>query len=104
MSAGATRRTYSPAADRGLGVESVCCLPHNLIAGGSARQWIHLLGRHVEQGGRAPIIAPAGPLGAKARRAGIETVDVVWGKVRFDDPEGPWRALHGHEGAIVHWD
>src|SRR4051794_11513103 len=104
MSTGATRRTYSQASDRVLGVESVCCLLHNLIAGGSARQWIHLLGRHVEQGGRATIIAPAGPLSAKARGAGIETVDIDWGKVRCDDPEGPLRALHGHDVAIVHWD
>ena len=34
----------SPVARRGRssGVESVCCLLHNLIAGGSARQWRHL--------------------------------------------------------------
>jgi hypothetical protein len=85
-------------------VESICCLLHNLIPGGSARQWIHLLGRHVEQGGRATIVAPSGPLTAKARRAGIDTVDVDWSEMRVDDPSGPLRALDGHEVAVVHWD
>jgi hypothetical protein len=83
-------------------VESVCCLLHNAIAGGSARQWIHLLGRHVADGGRATILAPAGPLFRVAREAGIEAVDISW-------DEGPASgaltdALAGHEVAIVHWD
>jgi hypothetical protein len=106
MDSGATRPTSSQRRDAGpeLGVESICCLLHNLIAGGSALQWIHLLGRHVELGGRATIVAPSGPLTAKARRAGIETVDVDWEEVRFDDPGGPLRALDGHDVAIVHWD
>ena len=106
MDSETTRPTYSHPSVSGpeLGVESVCCLLHNLIAGGSARQWIHLLGRHVDHGGRATIVAPAGPLTEKARQAGIETVDVDWGEVRFDDPGGPLRALDGHDVAVVHWD
>ena len=88
----------------GLGVASVCLLLHNLIAGGSARQWVHLLGRHVEAGGRATIVAPTGPLAATAGRAGIETVDVDWGEVDLDDPGGPLRALDASDVAIVHWD
>lgn len=106
MDSGPTGPTYSHPSRSGpeLGVESVCCLLHNLIAGGSARQWIHLLGRHVEHGGRATIVAPAGPLTAMARESGIETVDVDWGEVSFDDPNGPLRALDGHDVAIVHWD
>jgi hypothetical protein len=86
-----------------LGVGSVCCLLHNLIAGGSARQWLRLLGRHVEDGGRATIIAPSGPLSAEARAAGIETVDFDWAELseRKSELEG---ALAGHDAAIVHWD
>jgi hypothetical protein len=87
-----------------LGVESVCLLLHNLIAGGTARQWIHLLGRHVSGGGRATIVAPSGPLTAMARATGIETVDVDWGNAGLDDPRGPLRALDGHDAAVVHWD
>jgi hypothetical protein len=93
-----------PAGPPELGVEGICCLLHNLIAGGSARQWINLLARHVEGGGRATIVAPAGPLAEQARRAGIETVDVDWETVAFDDPDGPLRALDGHDVAVVHWD
>jgi hypothetical protein len=83
-------------------VESVCCLLHNAIAGGSARQWIHLLGRHVADGGRATILAPPGPLFHVAREVGIEAVDISW-----DERPAPGalaKALAGHEVAIVHWD
>jgi hypothetical protein len=106
MDSGTTRSTSSHRSDatHELGVESICCLLHNLIAGGSARQWIHLLARHVEDGGRATIVAPAGPLTATARQAGIETVDIDWGEARLDDPGGPLRALDGHDVAVVHWD
>ncbi len=84
-------------------MESVCCLLHNLIAGGSARQWIHLLGRHVEDGGRATIVAPPGPLSEPVRAAGIETVDFAWEDL--DAGRGTLEAvLAGHELAIVHWD
>src|SRR5262245_54227323 len=106
MDSGTTRDTslYRSDTVRELGVESVCCLLHNLIAGGSARQWIHLLGRHVSGGGRATIVAPTGPLTPMAREAGIETVDIDWADAGLDDPGGPLRALDGHEAAVVHWD
>jgi hypothetical protein len=99
-----TRSTSCQRTGPPLGVDAVCLLLHNLIAGGSARQWIHLLARHVEAGGRATIVAPAGPLAEAAGRAGIETVGVDWGEVDLDDPGGPLRALDGHDVAIVHWD
>lgn len=83
---------------------SVCCLLHSLIAGGSARQWIHLLGWHVEQGGRATIFAPPGPLAEPARAAGIKVVSTSWSRVGAPARSGLWRAVGDHELAIVHWD
>ena len=87
-----------------LGVESICVLLHNLLAGGSARQWIRLLGRHVEDGGRATIVAPEGRLSAAAHEAGIEVVDFGWD----DGPSGDNRdliaILSRHQAAVVHWD
>lgn len=82
MESGMTRSISSHRSGGGLelGVESVCLLLHNLIAGGSARQWIHLLGRHVADGGRATIVAPPGPLTPMARAAGVETVEIDWEK------------------------
>src|SRR5882672_8732802 len=88
-----------------LGVDSICCLLHNLVPGGSGRQWVHLLGRHVEHGGRATIVAPPGPLAEPAGAAGIELVPFSWG----DDEEGfdldRLRSVAGgHEVTVVHWD
>lgn len=83
---------------------SVCCLLHNMIPGGSARQWIHLLGRHVDEGGRATIVAPPGLLEPAARTAGIEFEANSWngegtlGGTELED------VLAGHDLAIVHWD
>jgi hypothetical protein len=89
-----------------LGVDSVCCLLHNMIPGGSARQWIHLLGRHVEGGGKATIVAPPGLLQDAAEAAGIGFEATSW----YGDETlelGPQRlrsTLGRHDAAIVHWD
>jgi hypothetical protein len=85
-------------------VGSACCLLHNLIPGGSARQWIHLLGRHVDEGGRATIVAPPGLLEPAVRAAGIELVATSWdGERQLDGPELE-ETLADHDLAIVHWD
>ncbi|HEY1355080.1 MAG TPA: hypothetical protein VGF09_02080 [Solirubrobacterales bacterium] len=87
-----------------LGVERVCCLLHNLEHGGSARQWVHLLGRHVETGGTAAILAPDGPLAEQARSAGIEVIPTVW----REEEASRWRGVTGaaldSDAAVVHWD
>jgi len=85
-------------------VRSVCCLLHNLIAGGSAWQWVHLLGRHVERGGRATVCAPPGPLAEPARAAGIEVVTTSWDKDEAAARSEVWSAIERHDVAIVHWD
>ena len=87
-----------------LGVRSICCLLHNMVPGGSARQWIHLLERHVGAGGRGTIIAPAGDLSARARAVGIELVEVDWGAVPANLDKEPWPRVAAHEAAVVHWD
>jgi hypothetical protein len=90
---------------RGLGVGSICCLLHSLLVGGSTRQWIAFLGRHVEAGGRATIFAPRGPLAVEARAAGIGVVAFDW--TDLDSPgygKRLWRAVGQHEVAVVHWD
>src|SRR5262245_61917725 len=87
-----------------LGVERVCCLLHNLEPGGSARQWAHLLGRHVESGGAATIIAPDGALAEPARAAGIDVVETVWKDEEAREWRGVTRAALDHDAAIVHWD
>lgn len=87
-----------------LGVDSVCCLLHNLVPGGSGRQWVHLLARHVSGGGRATILAPPGPLAEPAQAAGIEIVPFTWGGQEQIDLDRLRAALGGHEFAIVHWD
>lgn len=88
-----------------LGVHAVCCLLHNLIPGGSGWQWINLLGRHVEHGGRATIFAPPGALAEPARAAGIEVVRTSW-DVDVDPDKRPnlWASIGRHDAAIVHWD
>jgi len=87
-----------------LGVGSVCCLLHSLVAGGSTRQWVHLLGRHVEGGGEATIYAPSGPLAGAARAAGIRVVSTTWSGATAPARRGLWRSVGHHELAIVHWD
>lgn len=91
-------------AARKLGVDSVCCLLHNLIPGGSARQWIHLLGEHVRDGGRAAIVAPPGPLAEPARAAGIEVFAIDWEEGVVQGHDALWHLVSGHDLAIVHWD
>jgi hypothetical protein len=77
---------------------------HNLIPGGSARQWIHLLGRHVRRGGKATILAPAGPLSLPARESGIETLDFAWEDLSRRDRRALKRAVARHDVAVVQWD
>lgn len=89
----------------GLGVGSICCLLHSLLVGGSTRQWIALLGRHVEAGGGATIFAPRGPLAVEARAAGIGVVAFDWADLGDPGPSRRlWRAVGRHELAVVHWD
>jgi hypothetical protein len=85
-------------------VERICALLHNMIPGGSARQWIHLLEHHVAAGGRATIVAPLGELSARAREAGIDLLEVDWGRLPGDPRAEPWPAISAHDTAIVHWD
>jgi hypothetical protein len=87
------------------GVRSVCCLLRDLTPGGSAWQWIRLLGRHVERGGRATILAPTGALVEPARAAGIVVVETPpW--VERDPTPHPdlWAAVGEHDAAIVQWE
>jgi hypothetical protein len=87
-----------------LGVDSICCLLHNMIPGGSGRQWIHLLGRHVAGGGEATIVAPPGLLQEAARAAGIECEPTSWYGDGALEPDRLQAVLGRHEVAIVHWD
>ncbi len=87
-----------------LGVDSVCCLLSSLIPGGSTRQWIHLLGRRVERGGRATIFAPPGPLAEPARAAGIEVVATTWREGESGADADLWAAVGRHDAAIVQWE
>jgi hypothetical protein len=87
-----------------LGDEAVCLLLHNLIPGGSARQWVHLLGEHVQHGGRATIVAPWGPLGETAKGAGINVVHHGWHERTPYGCDGLWPILAEHDVAVVHWD
>jgi hypothetical protein len=81
---------------------AICCLLHSLVPGGSTWQWIRLLERHVEQGGRATIVAELGPLAEPARAAGIEVVPASWGE---SGPYGGiWRTVAEHDFAIVQWE
>ncbi|HEY8808812.1 MAG TPA: glycosyltransferase [Solirubrobacterales bacterium] len=84
------------------GVTAICCLLHSLVPGGSTWQWIRLLARHVEHGGRATIVAELGPLAGPARAAGIEVVPTAWGD---NGPRGrTWRKVAEHDVAIIHWE
>jgi len=83
---------------------AICCLLHNLTPGGSAWQWLRLLGKHVGDGGRATIFAPPGPLSAPARRAGIEVVATApWVEGAGGQPE-LLAAIAEHDVAVVHWE
>jgi hypothetical protein len=83
---------------------SVCVLLHNLIVGGSALQWLHLLEPAAATGARVTIVAPPGPLSEPARAAGIELIEVDWETVGRNLREEPWPRVAEHDVAIVHWD
>lgn len=83
---------------------SLCLLLHNLLAGGSARQWLNLLGPAAAAGTRVTIVAPPGPLAASARAAGIDLVEVDWATVGTALDQHPWPRVSEHEVAVVHWD
>lgn len=86
-------------------MRAVCCLLHSLTPGGSGRQWIRLLARHVERGGRATIFAPTGPLAAAARSAGIEVVaTAAWAERDTAARPDLWAAIGTHDAAIVQWE
>lgn len=87
-----------------LGVDRVCCLLHNLLPGGSARQWLHLLSAHVRAGGEATIVAPPGPLSAPAEAAGIDLIEIDWEAGPPQGHDALWHVVSGHDAAIVHWD
>ena len=86
------------------GATAVCCLLHNLVPGGSGRQWVHLLGRHVQRGGRATIVAPPGPLEELAVAGGIAIVPHVWDDRTPAGCEALWPLVAEHDVAVVHWD
>ena len=75
-----------------LGVESVCCLLHNLIAGGSARQWINLLG--APRRGRRPGDDRRAGRAALGRRRG-------WPGSRPSTSPGPTAARRGPRRAAA---
>jgi hypothetical protein len=84
---------------------SICCLLHNLTAGGSAWQWVRLLGRHVAGGGRATICAPPGPLAEPAANAGIEVVPTApWLEGAVTPRADLWDVVGKHDVAVVHWE
>lgn len=87
-----------------LGVERVCCLLHNLIPGGSGRQWLHLLARQVDSGGEATILAPPGPLAEAAEAAGIEVVPTVWAEAEAAGWGSVSATAARSDLALVHWD
>jgi hypothetical protein len=86
------------------GEEAICLLLHNLAPGGSARQWVNLLGAHVQRGGRATIVAPWGPLGETAEAAGINVIHHGWHERTPYGCDGVWPIVADHDVAVVHWD
>lgn len=87
-----------------LGVHRVCCMLHSLNPGGSSRQWVHLLGRHVAAGGAATILAPPGPLSGAVEALGVELLPTIWER---EEAAGWCRATEaaGRSGlVVVHWD
>src|ERR1700709_368341 len=87
-----------------LDVDRVCCLLHNLLPGGSGRQWLPLLSAHVRAGGEATIVAPPGPLSASAEAAGIELIEVDWEDGLPQGPDALRHVVGGHAVAVGHWD
>lgn len=83
---------------------SICCLLDSLAVGGVGRQWTHLLGRHVEKGGRAAIAAPPGPLAPAVRSAGIELIEVDWRVAHPYAMDGLWHLLGAYDAAVVQWE
>ena len=77
---------------------------HSLDPGGSTRQWVHLLGRHVAAGGEATILAPAGPVSGAAAASGIEVIPTIWER----EEAAGWSRVSAAAGragfAVVHWD
>lgn len=87
-----------------LGVDSICCLLHNMVPGGSGRQWVHLLGRHVVSGGKATIVAPTGALIDLALASGVEVIPFSWDDGRPADLDRLLSSISRHDVAVVHWD
>ena len=85
-------------------MNSICCLLDNLIPGGSGWQWVRLLGRHVQSGGKATIVAPPGLLATPARAAGVDVVPFSWDTEELDDRDRLLATIGHHDTAIVHWD
>ncbi len=84
------------------GVTAICCLLHSLALGGSTWQWIRLLERHAEHGGRATIFAQPGALAETAKSYGIEVIPTSWGE---NGPHGGiWDTVAEHDAAIVQWE
>jgi hypothetical protein len=83
---------------------SLCVLLHNLIVGGSALQWLHLLEPAAAAGARVTIVAPSGALATYVRDAGIELIEVDWATVGTALDEEPWPRVAEHEVAVVHWE
>jgi hypothetical protein len=76
-----------------------------MTPGGSAWQWVRLLGRHVAGGGRATICAPPGPLAEPAARAGIEVVPTApWLEGDTTPRVDLWAVVGNHDVAVVHWE
>src|ERR1700709_2831034 len=84
-----------------LDVDRVCCLLHNLLPGGSGRQWLQLLSAHGPAGGEATIVAPPAPLSASAEAAGIELIEVYWEDGLPQGHDALWHVVGGHDVAVV---
>jgi hypothetical protein len=87
-----------------LGVNRICCMLHSLEPGGSTRQWVHLLGRHVEAGGEATLLGPPGPLGAAAKAAGVDVISTEWGEEKASGWAGVTEIAGRSDLAVVQWD
>jgi hypothetical protein len=84
---------------------SLCVLLHNLLAGGSARQWLNLVGPLAAEGRKVTIVSPPGPLSEAAGEVGIELIEVDWQSLQTTDlDEEPWPRIAEHDVAVVHWD
>lgn len=85
-----------------LGATAICCLLNGLNPGGSTWQWIRLLERHVEDGGRATVFAADGSLAEPARAAGVEVIPTTWDETGARG--GISAAIAEHDVAIVEWE